>query len=502
MFVRVRGEAVVVTEVGAGADASAGTDGTAGADEGGRAVRAEGPRFPRTRGFAGWPAPGSPKEEGKALRRRVPRAAHAGLDLDPSRPDAVAAVEESGRGRLPELTPIRVGRMAAMPFAFLRGSAGLMAHDLARTPMTRVTAQICGDAHAANFGLYGDARGGLVIDLNDFDETVDGPWEWDLKRLAVSLVLAGREAGADEDTCRRAAYDTVGAYRRTMRLLAGLPALDAWNAIADEELVSHADAHDLLGTLERVSEKARANTSGRFAAKSTEPTPEGGRRFVDAPPVLRRVPDAEAAAVAASLEQYVTTLPEDRLPLLARHAVHDVAFRIVGTGSVGTRSYVVLLLDHRGEPLVLQVKEARRSALVPHLASAGFEPPAVEHEGRRVVLGQKRMQVVSDSLLGWTTVEGRPYQVRQFRNRKGSVDATALAADQVDDYGRMTGALLARAHSHTADPRLVAGYCGKNEELDEAVAAFAVAYADRTEADHADLVTAVRTGRIAAETGV
>ncbi|MCX5525287.1 DUF2252 domain-containing protein [Streptomyces bobili] len=477
-----------------------GADVVSGAERG--ATVGAGPRLPLVRGFAEWPASGSPKEEGKALRRGVPRSAHAALDLDASRPDAVTAVEESSRDRIPALAPIRVGRMAATPFAFLRGSAGLMAYDLARTPMTRVTAQICGDAHAANFGLYGDARGGLVIDLNDFDETVDGPWEWDLKRLAASLVLAGREAGADEDTCRQAAHGAVGAYRRTMRLLATLPVLDAWNAIADEELVSHTDAHDLLGTLERVSEKARANTSGRFAAKSTEPTPEGGRRFVDAAPVLRRVPDAEAAAVAASLEQYVTTLPEDRLPLLARHAVHDVAFRIVGTGSVGMRSYVVLLLDHRGEPLVLQVKEARGSVLVPHLASAGFETPAVEHEGQRVVLGQKRMQVVSDILLGWTTVDGRPFQVRQFRNRKGSVDPAALAADQVDDYGRMTGALLARAHSHSADPRLIAGYCGKNEELDEAMASFAVAYADRTEADHAELVTAVRSGRIAAEVGV
>ncbi|WP_435882522.1 DUF2252 domain-containing protein [Streptomyces bobili] len=483
-----------MTEVGAGVGVVSGAE--SGATEG------AGPRLPLVRGFAEWPASGSPKEEGKALRRGVPRSAHAALDLDASRPDAVTAVEESSRDRIPALAPIRVGRMAATPFAFLRGSAGLMAYDLARTPMTRVTAQICGDAHAANFGLYGDARGGLVIDLNDFDETVDGPWEWDLKRLAASLVLAGREAGADEDTCRQAAHGAVGAYRRTMRLLATLPVLDAWNAIADEELVSHTDAHDLLGTLERVSEKARANTSGRFAAKSTESTPEGGRRFVDAAPVLQRVPDAEAAAVAASLEQYVTTLPEDRLPLLARHAVHDVAFRIVGTGSVGMRSYVVLLLDHRGEPLVLQVKEARGSVLVPHLASAGFETPPVEHEGRRVVLGQKRMQVVSDILLGWTTVEGRPFQVRQFRNRKGSVDPAALAADQVDDYGRMTGALLARAHSHSADPRLIAGYCGKNEELDEAMASFAVAYADRTEADHAELVTAVRSGRIAAEVGV
>ncbi|MFF8937629.1 DUF2252 domain-containing protein [Streptomyces paradoxus] len=477
---------------------------TAGAqDEGGATARGGAPRrLPRVRGFAEWPAEGSPKDEGKALRKQVPRSAHATLDLDASRPDAVSAVEESGRGRLPELAPIRVGRMTATPFAFLRGSAGLMAYDLARTPMTRIRAQLCGDAHAANFGLYGDARGGLVIDLNDFDETVPGPWEWDLKRLVASLVLAGRVAGADEDQCRKAAYDAAGAYRRTMRLLARLPVLDAWNAIADEELVSHTDAHDLLGTLERVSEKARHNTSGRFAAKSTEATEDGGRRFVDAPPVLRRVPDAEAAAVAASLEEYVGTLQEDRLPLLARYAVQDVAFRVVGTGSVGTRSYVVLLLDHRGEPLVLQVKEARASALVPHLLTAGFDKPEAGHEGRRVVMGQKRMQVVSDNLLGWTTVDGLPFQVRQFRNRKGSVDPAALAADQMDDYGRMTGALLARAHAHSADPRLIAGYCGKNEELDEAMADFAVAYADRTETDHAELVAGVRAGKVAAEVGV
>ncbi|MFB6931719.1 DUF2252 domain-containing protein [Streptomyces chartreusis] len=488
-----------MTEVGAEAVAA---EAAAATSESGERTASAARRLPRVQGFAEWPGGGSPKEEGKELRKRVPRAEHAVFDLDDSRPGAVAAVEESNLGRLTDLTPIRVGRMAATPFAFLRGSAGLMAYDLARTPMTRIRAQICGDAHAANFGLYADARGGLVIDLNDFDETLYGPWEWDLKRLATSLVLAGREAGADEDKCRKAAHDTVGSYRRTMRLLAKLPVLDAWNAIADEELVSHTDAHDLLGTLERVAEKARANTSGRFAAKSTAPTEDGGRSFVDAPPVLRRVEDEEAAAVAASLESYVTTLSEDRHPLLSRHAVHDVAFRVVGTGSVGTRSYVVLLLDHRGEPLVLQVKEARPSALVPHLVTAGFEAPGTDHEGRRVVLGQKRMQVVSDILLGWTTVDGLPFQVRQFRNRKGSVDPAALAADQIDDYARMTGALLARAHSHSADPRLIAGYCGKNEELDEAIAEFAVAYADRTEADHAELVTAVRDGRIAAEMGV
>ncbi|WP_326698599.1 DUF2252 domain-containing protein [Streptomyces sp. NBC_01754] len=469
-------------------------------------------RIPVVPGFARRPAGGglgpgaaraaSAKTAGKALRLAVPRASHSRLDLPADRPDAVRAVEESNQGRVPELIPIRVGRMVATPFAFLRGSAGLMAHDLTGTPVTGVGAQLCGDAHAANFGLYGDARGNLVIDLNDFDETVFGPWEWDLKRLATSLVLAGREAGADEETCRRGAYDTVGAYRRTMRLLARLPALDAWNAIAEEDLVSHTDARDLLGTLERVSAKARNNTSARFAARSTAEAEGGGRCFVDAPPVLRRVPDEEAAAVAAGLEGYLGTLPENRVPLLARYAIQDVAFRVVGTGSVGTRSYVVLLLDHRGEPLVLQVKEARPSALSPYLPSAGFGVPHVVHEGRRVVLGQKRMQVVSDILLGWAEVDGRPYQVRQFRNRKGGVDPAALAADEVDDYGRMTGALLARAHAHSADPRLLAGYCGKSSELDEAVAAFAVAYADRTEADHAELARAVRAGRTAAELGV
>ncbi|MFF8843356.1 DUF2252 domain-containing protein [Streptomyces sp. NPDC015127] len=485
----------------------AGAVGGAGGVAGGRIP--EVPGFaPRTagKGRVAGEAGGSPKDVGKALRARVPRSGHDALVLTAGRPDAVRAVEESSRGRVPELTPIRVGRMAASPFAFLRGSAGLMAHDLVGTPVTGVGAQICGDAHAANFGLYGDARGRLVIDLNDFDETVVGPWEWDVKRLAVSLVLAGRVAGADEDVCRAAAFDAVGAYRRTMRLLAKLPALDAWNAIADEELVSHTDARDLLGTLERVAAKARNNTSARFAAKSTEAVTGGGgevgHRFVDAPPVLRRVPDEEASAVAASLGPYLATVSEDRLPLLARYAIHDVAFRVVGTGSVGTRSYVVLLLDHRGDPLILQVKEARASALDPYLRTVGFPVRPVEHEGRRVVLGQKRMQVVSDILLGWTTVDGRPFQVRQFRNRKGSVDPAALAPDQVDDYGRMTGALLARAHAHSADPRLLAGYCGKSEEFDEAVASFAVTYADRTEADHADLLAAVKSGRIAAELGV
>ncbi|MFI6444472.1 DUF2252 domain-containing protein [Kitasatospora sp. NPDC050543] len=483
-------------------EASRSEAGDGGAEQAEPAAQAPGGGFV-VDGFAPGPD-GSARRRGKALRERRARERHAEFAPAGGRPTAVEAIESSNAGRLGHLVPLRVGRMAASPFAFLRGSAGLMAADLAATPDCGILAQLCGDAHAANFGLYGDARGRLVMDINDFDETVPGPWEWDLKRLAASLVLAAREAGADEHTARQAAFDAAGSYRRTMRVLAKLPTLDAWNAVADEQLVAFAQAHDLTEVLQRVEAKALGNTSAKFAAKSTVREADGHRRFTAAPPVLSEVPRPLAAAVAGALATYVRTVPADLHPLLSRYHVQDVAFRVVGTGSVGTRSYVVLLTDHRDRPLVLQVKEARPSVLLPHLARAGHPvaQAAGQHEGRRVVLGQKRMQVVSDTLLGWTTVDGLPYQVRQFRNRKGSVDPAALLPSQLDDYARMTGALLARAHAHTADPELVTGYCGKSEALDEAVSAFAVAYADRTEADHAEVTAAIRAGRLAAESGI
>ncbi|WP_443135064.1 DUF2252 domain-containing protein [Kitasatospora sp. CB01950] len=454
-------------------------------------------------GFGGAGAAEGPKRRGKLLRERVPLESHARLALSAARPEVVAAVESANAGRLSHLVPLRVGRMAASPFAFLRGSAGLMAHDLATTPVSGIAAQVCGDAHAANFGLYGDARGRLALDLNDFDETVAGPWEWDLKRLVASLVLAGRQLGADEPACRRAAFDAAATYRRTVRRLAKLPALDAWNAwdaIAEHQLVEFAGAHELTEVLAAVSAKALRNTGAKFAARSTVRTEDGGWRFAPAPPILSEVTDRQARLVADSLASYRHTVPVELHPLLDRFRVQDVAFRVVGTGSVGTRSYVVLLTDRRDGPLVLQVKEARPSVLLPHLVRAGFPMPAEGgHEGRRVVLGQKRMQVGSDPLMGWTTVDGLPYQVRQFRNRKGSVDPASLTPAQLDDYGRLTAALLARAHAHTADAALLAGYCGKDDRLDDALAAFAVAYADRSEADHAALLTAIRSGRLPCE---
>ncbi|MFI1583081.1 DUF2252 domain-containing protein [Embleya sp. NPDC020630] len=437
------------------------------------------------------------KALGKGLRERVSRSAHAAFEPAVDRPDVVESVERSNVGRLEHLVPLRIGRMAASPFAFLRGAAGLMAADLAAEPVTGLTAQICGDAHAANFGVFGTAEGRLVMDLNDFDETVQGPWEWDLKRLVASLVVAGRVGGLDEDACHAAAYDAAASYRKTMALLAKMPVLQAWNAIADDSLVAHADADELSGLLAQVTAKARRNTSARFAAKSTARRSDGTWHFVPDPPVLTEVDDDLARAVAGGLESYVDTLSTERRPLLARFAVEDVAFRVVGTGSVGTRAYVVLLLGNGDEPLVLQVKEARPSALAPYLP-----PTRVEHEGRRVVVGQKWMQAGTDALLGWTSIDGRDFMVRRFRNMKGSIDATLLAAHEIDDYARMTGALLARAHSHSVDPQVLAGYCGKNDRLEDAFARFAVRYADRTEADHEQLLAAVRSGRLPAETGV
>ncbi|WP_018683510.1 DUF2252 domain-containing protein [Actinokineospora enzanensis] len=437
-----------------------------------------------------WVEPREVRAGGKALRERVGHADHGPVRLAPDRPSIPDFVDASNRGRVPELVPLRIGRMLASPFAFFRGSAGLMAADLASTPDIGLHAQLCGDAHAANFGLYGTPDGQIVMDINDFDETVPGPWEWDLKRLATSIVLAGREGGVSDKGCREAAEDVVRSYRRTIDHLAEQPFLDSWSALGDESILTKASAHALEDDFARAAKKARKNTSARVAAKWTQRGVDGWR-FVTDPPVLTSVSDEVAAAVVGALPAYVETLRESRRNLIMRYAVSDVAFRVVGTGSVGLRNYLVLLHGNGDEALVLQVKEAQTSALAVHLGLA----PA-KHEGKRVVHGARLVQAESDILLGWTTVEGRHYIVRQFRNRKGEIDPTTLERDHLDDYGRFAGALLARAHTRSVDPRLLSGYCG--EDLDEAFARFAVDYADQTERDHTDLQAAVDSGRLTA----
>ncbi|MCM6772511.1 DUF2252 domain-containing protein [Nocardia sp. CDC159] len=440
---------------------------------------------------------------GAALRERTPFVCRDRAAAGPRRPDVLDFLAATNADRLAHLVPLRMGRMAASPYAFFRGAAGLMAADLADAPVSGPLAQLCGDAHAANFGLYGTPRGEIIMDINDFDDTIAGPWEWDLERLAASLVLAGREGASSAADCFAAARDAATSYRTAVVRLAEQPFLASWNALPDESVIAHSRANALLDDFRRAAKKARRNTSARVARKWTEhledhETGIRQRRFVSDPPILTPVEDAVEAAVIDGLHAYADTLIGSRGNLLARFTVSDIAFRIVGTGSVGLRSYLALLHGNGEEVLVLQVKQAAPSALAPFVAAA-----APRHEGERIVRGARLVQAESDMLLGWTTirVDGgeHPFIVRQFRNLKGGIDPSELEPEDLDDYGRLAGSLLARAHARSADPRVLAGYLADADEFDDAVARFAVRYADRTEADHATLVAAVRAGRIAAE---
>jgi len=441
-----------------------------------------------------WVEPEEVYAAGRALRSTVDFKAHRAVSLAPARPSVLEFVNAGNSGRLEHLIPLRVGRMLANPFAFFRGAAGLQAADLAAGCATGLHAQLCGDAHAANFGLYGTPEGQIVMDINDFDETLPGPWEWDLKRLVASLVLAGRVGDVSDKGCREAAEDAVKAYRAVIKQLAGMPFLDSWTALGDESTLSKVKAGDLVDDFSKAAEKSRKNTSARFAAKWT--AHDGERwRFITNPPTFTDVPQETKDAVIAALPSYVDSLRDSRRNLILRYGVSDVAFRVVGTGSVGLRNYLILLHGNGTEALVLQAKEARPSALQPFL-----DVEHAKHEGKRIVHGARLVQAESDILLGWTTIEGRPFIVRQFRNRKGEIDATTLKRDDLDDYGRLAGALLARAHTRSLDPRLLAGYFqnGGGDDLDEAFAKYACDYADQTEADHAELVKLVRTGKLPA----
>ncbi len=441
---------------------------------------------------------------GRALRKKTPRSSHAEWSPAPRRPDPVELLLETDRGRVKQLLPIRHGRMAASPFALLRGSAAQMAADLARTPTTGLEAWLCGDAHLSNFGIYASPERKLVIDINDFDESTVGPWEWDLKRLAASIEIAGRDRGFGRKHRRRAVTIAVSSYRELIARLAKLPLLELYSLRLDEERLQKtrlwADASKAERRRARKTlGKAEQRTNDQALRKFAKAGPDGDWEFLHKPPLLERVDRETAAGLTSALEQYAAeTLPPDRVAMLRSYVVSDVVFKVVGVGSVGTRAYVAMLIGNDADDaLFLQIKEAGDSALTPHLKKA----PALKG-AERVVGGQRRLQSVSDPFLGWTKFGKRSYYVRQLRDMKGSADIETMPVGNFAMYARLCGGILAKCHARTGDAAAIAGYCGGGDVLDRALYEFASRYSDQVESDHAAVVEAIADGRIKAESGV
>ena len=424
---------------------------------------------------------------GRSLRRRVSRGAHAEWRALPDRPDPIAILKEANAARIPELVSLKMYRMAASPFAFFRGAAPVMAADLAAVRTTGLRTQICGDAHVRNLGAYAAPDGHLVFDLNDFDETTIGPWEWDLKRLAASFVVAGREAGARRGRAEDAVLALVRSYREALERLADLAVLDLLRVEVRRYLESEA--------LQPVLVKAERVTNAYSLEKLTVRAKGGERRFHDRRPVLYHVPARVAKAVVTSLRSYRETLSPDRQLVFDAYRPVDVAFKVVGTGSVGTRDFVVLLLG-RGpqDPLFLQVKEAQPSCYARYLPDV----PPYAHQGQRVAEGQHRMQSATDPLLGWTSIDGRDFIVRQLADHKASLEPGDLVGDALVTYALLCGEILAKAHARTGDAAAITGYAGRSDRLDRAIARFAASYADQTEQDHARLVAAIKAREVKA----
>jgi uncharacterized protein (DUF2252 family) len=421
------------------------------------------------------------------------------------RPDSVELLEAQARDRIQELLPIRYGRMMASPFAFLRGSAIVMAQDLAGTPKTGIQAQLCGDAHLLNFGAYASPERALLFDLNDFDETLPGPWEWDVKRLAVSFVVAGRDNGFDAADCRNAARAVTASYRQRMTRFSEMGELGVWYSRIGEEEVKGVLTEARAGkkTTKKVSKNVR-KTRGRdslHALSKLTRVVDGRRVINDDPPLLVRIPEGDEVRtqINAILESYKRTLQDDRRQLLERYRFVDAARKVVGVGSVGTRAYVVLLEGRdRDDPLFLQVKEAGASVLERYVESSPYEHH--EHHGHRVVAGQRLMQAASDIFLGWFRgTEGRDFYWRQLKDMKGSAKVESMSADELVLYAGICGWALARAHARSGDRVQIAAYLGKSERFDRAVSDFAAAYADQNERDHAALCAAVKSGRVEAD---
>jgi uncharacterized protein (DUF2252 family) len=436
---------------------------------------------------------------GQSLRDQVPRSSMGEWKVSANRPDPVEQIKQSHKGRLDWLVPIRVGRMVASPYGFLRGTAVVMAEDVAHLPATGITPVICGDAHLGNFGFYASPERDLVIDLNDFDEAHPGAWEWDLRRLVASIWVAGRENGSSEAQCHASVASCVSAYRQEVRFLATEPLLSrSYQRLDVDRLRETATDKTLRGEITRAAKRARSRTSDRALPRFT--TERDGRRYIVAePPLITRVGKAEANRIAVALDEYLTTLAPHWRRVLGGYTLVDIAHKVVGVGSVGLRAYVALLEGSSADDVVfLQLKQARRSVLARfvHGNSAWHA-----HQGQRVVEYQQALQTVSDPLLGWATIDGLQYYVRQFRNMKGTIPLDAIDAAALTDYAGIVGHLLAKGHARTSGASMIAGYVGSSEKLDQSLCRFARAYADQTEADHQALVKAVARGDLPVEYG-
>jgi uncharacterized protein (DUF2252 family) len=451
---------------------------------------------------------------GRSARAAVSRSAHAELGSAGADRDPVGLLEQQAGSRVADLVPIRYGRMLSSPFAFFRGAALIMAHDLAQTPRTGLTVQLCGDAHLSNFGLFASPERRLVFDLNDFDETFPGPFEWDVKRLAASLAIAGRENGFPRPERQRIVLASMARYRTAMRDFAGRGHLEVWYAGVDtagvEPLLTARLGKAQRTRLARTVAKAQTKDSAQAQERLTAVT-DGARRIVADPPLVVPIadllPDVERVELTRLMEDilegYATTLSSDRRRLLASFRLVDVARKVVGVGSVGTRAWILLLEGRDGsDPLFLQAKEAQPSVL------EGLAGPAeLDDQGERVVAGQRLMQAAGDIFLGWQRVRGldgrqRDFYVRQLRDWKASAVVEEMVPDGMRAYGELCGWTLARAHARSGDRIAVASYLGNGASFDRAVARFAESYADRNEEDHRSLEEAVRTGRVVARVGL
>jgi uncharacterized protein (DUF2252 family) len=444
------------------------------------------------------PSPAERLLGGKASRHQIPRPIHSDWKPADNRPDPIDLLIQSNQSRLPELVPIRYGRMLESPFTYLRGSPIVMAADLSTTPVTGFQVQLCGDAHLRNFGVYASPERNLLFDLNDFDETLPGPWEWDLKRLGASFFVAGRCNGFKEGHCFDAAQICARSYRRRMREYSQMRLLDIWYSRVDAESALQVFRQSGRKELSRELQKARNRNSLQTINKIATVV-DGRLRLLDHPPILMHIEDeCLNEHLRVLFRGYLASLADDRRQLVERYRFIDFARKVVGIGSVGTRCYVVLLdSSYHGDPLLLQVKEAQESILEPYLGQSQHR-----NHGHRVVAGQRLMQAASDIFLGWASIDGHHCYFRILRDMKGAAEVEKMSPGDFRDYAELCGWVLARAHARTGDPCLIAGYLGKCDDFDQALAQFSKSYADQTEQDYETLVMAVKSGRIPAETGV